>query len=162
VDSSEALWTSVQWIGGLWLITAVLVPQSFSLLNRAWKFAAQKIGHTAFLVLLSIAYFVMVWPVGAWMRRRRGAEPIYAWGSARPAAFEGWVEKGAPVDSGPVGPKQKIARVYMIRHPISVLVFFARRNSLILLPALFLLLVLGLILFFVQSSSLAPFIYTLF
>jgi hypothetical protein len=39
--------------------------------------------------------------------------------------------------------------------------FFAQRGHYLLLPVLLFLLLLGLILFFVQTSALAPFIYTI-
>lgn len=42
-----------------------------------------------------------------------------------------------------------------------VVVYFIRNKHYLLIPVLVLLLVLGLIMFFVKASALAPFIYTL-
>ena len=50
----------------------------------------------------------------------------------------------------------------LTRRFLTVLQFFARRGHYIFLPTLVVLLALGLVLFFVKSSVLAPFIYTLF
>ena len=43
-----------------------------------------------------------------------------------------------------------------------MIAFFFRRGNYVLLAIVILLVVLGLVLYFVQSSALAPFIYTLF
>jgi hypothetical protein len=45
---------------------------------------------------------------------------------------------------------------------VNVLQFFARRGHYVFLPTLLILLALSVVLFFVKSSALAPFIYTLF
>jgi hypothetical protein len=50
----------------------------------------------------------------------------------------------------------------LLFQPLGVLVFFARRGHYLFIPVLVFLLILGLVMFFAQTSSLAPFIYTLF
>jgi hypothetical protein len=45
---------------------------------------------------------------------------------------------------------------------IGVLAFFIRRGKILLLPAVIILIAFGLALYFVKTSVLAPFLYTLF
>ena len=50
----------------------------------------------------------------------------------------------------------------LARRFLGVLQFFAARGHYVYLPTLVILMSLGLVLFFVKSSALAPFLYTLF
>jgi hypothetical protein len=45
---------------------------------------------------------------------------------------------------------------------LDILTFFARQGHYLFLPTLVVLIALGMVLFFVKTSALAPFIYTLF
>lgn len=160
IRSNETLWCVVSGIGAGFIVLGIVLPQAFHPLERGWSFATQWIGHTLFTIILVVAYFLVISPVGAYLRKKRGAAPIYAWDGEAPPV-EGWVPKKVmTATSFEAGAREY--RFFMVRHPLAVLGFFLRRGQLLLLPALFLLLVLGLVLLFVQSSSLAPFIYTLF
>jgi len=96
------------------------------------------------------------------LRRQKGTAPIYRWSGEVPKNIEGWIEKEAATRQDSFVPREQIRRGFMLRHPFSVLGFFVSRGQMFFVPVLIFLLILGLVLFFVQSSSLAPFIYTLF
>ena len=81
------------------------------------------------------------------------------WDKAQPAGgLEGWHPKEVAFEVQ-VGRRGKPS---LARRFLTVLQFFARRGHYIFLPTLIVLLALGVVLFFVKSSALAPFIYTLF
>ena len=115
-----------------------------------------------YTVLLTVVYLTLIWPLGWWERKRCGtSHPFHGWDITPPSLTTGW-------EALPEFTVQAVANRSMMsgsRSPVwlllETLAFFARRGHYLLLPVLVLLLLLGLILFFVQSSVLAPFIYTI-
>jgi len=77
-----------------------------------------------------------------------------------PRELQGWIGKETIVIDADLS--RTGLRRYLLLQPIVVLGFFIRRGHILLVPVVILLMILGLILFFVQTSALAPFIYTLF
>ena len=151
------LWGSLMVVGWLHLVLAVALPQALYWPERAWSGLAQWQGKLVMAVLLTVVYFGLIWPA-RWLRR--SAEPgFFAWDNERPGSGSAW----QPLDSAEADPKLVHERQRSLPLLLAgVIAFFFRRGHFILLPILILLLVLGLVLFFVQSSALAPFIYTLF
>ena len=92
--------------------------------------------------------------------RLRGADPFYAWTGEAPAVTQGWVPKSVVDD-------RRSASSEAAMRPLSsqlfvVIGYFLRNGHFVLVPVVVFLLLAGLVLFFVKSSALAPFIYTLF
>ncbi len=152
------LWTATALAGVGHLVLAVLVPQLLAWPEWVWMTVARWQGHVVMTVLLTIVYYLLLWPA-SWFSRRyqRG---FFRWTALPPGAATAW----QPIDLA----GDELLTVANSRSrslPLllaGVIGFFFRRGNYVLLPILILLLLLGLVLFIVQSSVLAPFIYPLF
>jgi len=159
VGANDPLWATVAVVGVLgWCVTLVL-PSLWKGPEYALGLAMRKLGAWLFAVVLTALYVAFVVPVGWLLRRTSGTGPIVAWDN--PEAIprgEGWRAKEVTFEARIGGRgKPNLARRFL-----AVLQFFARRGHWLFLPLLVVLLALGIVLFFVKSSALAPFIYTLF
>jgi len=152
------LWVSLLIAGLFHLAAAVVVPQFLYWPERAWMAIARVQGWLVMTVLLTVVYFALMWPASYFSRRRtRG---FVSWETHPTGPQSAW----QPIDvlesetTMAAGGRARGLPLLLL----SVLDFFFRRGNYVLLPILVLLLVLGLVLYFVQSTALAPFIYTLF
>jgi hypothetical protein len=158
VGAIDPLWLAAMTLGFLMLGMAVVAPTLLAPLERAWMAVGTRIGHFVLSAFLLVIYFTSFTAIGAWMRRTRGMHPFYAWSTTELPGHEGWVSKdlsSLPVDLG----QEHRATLFQF---VRVLNYFARHGKMIYIPTLILLLSLGILLFFLQTSALAPFIYTLF
>jgi Family of unknown function (DUF5989) len=152
------LWAILLAIGGLHLAAAVLLPQALAWPERVWIAIARLQGWLVMTTLLTIVFYLLIWPASFFSgRRTRG---FVTWDDQPPPTQTAW-EKFDLVEI-------ELAETSSNRYrslPLllaGVIAFFFRRGDYVLLPILILLIVLGLVLYFVQSSALAPFIYTIF
>jgi hypothetical protein len=154
----DPLWSALMALGALHLASAVILPQLLYWPERAWSKIARWQGWIVMTVLLSVIYFALIWPAGYFSRRRtRG---FVAW-NGHPASFSSAWEPidlfDSEIGSITAGRYRSLPLVLA-----SVVGFFFRRGDYLLVLIVVLLVVLGLALYFVQTSALAPFIYTLF
>lgn len=150
--SNDVAWWTMFGAGVVALLATLIFPAVWIFPEAALRRVGGIVGHGLFVVVLTLVYYLLFWPVGAWMRQRNGPHPIYSWSGEVPAAMEGW--RPVTVVAG--------ARPAQRSGLLALMAFFVRRGHLVLLPALAILALLGLVLFFVQTSAFAPFIYTLF
>ncbi len=161
VGAWDALWLGAMWAGGFSIAMTLMMPFVWRGLEGLLRKFGNWLGHGVMTAILTIVYFLLIWPVGALLRASKGQHPIYHWDVKPHTGMEGWLDKKLPHDlpgSGRRDDGVSRRRTGMV----SVLVFFARRGHIIFLPLLLLLVSLGIALFFLQTSALAPFIYTLF
>lgn len=151
-------WKIVLGMGFLLVCLSLALPSLLSVVERWWTLGTNGLGWLVFSGLLMIIYFVMVWPAGVLLRWLEGQQGFFKWKESRPSLSSVW-EPYVPRDDKA---EQAVGTTPLLFQPARMLVFFARRGQYLFLPALLFLLLLGLALFFVQTSSLAPFIYTLF
>ncbi len=135
-------------------------PQGLAVVERGIRAATGWIGKGILLAFLSLTYFLVITPVGVVWRGLRGTAPFYAWTGEAPAVAQGWVPKSVVDD-------RRSASSEAAMRPLSsqlfvVIGYFLRNGHFVLVPVVVFLLLAGLVLFFVKSSALAPFIYTLF
>lgn len=154
----DRLWMTLIAVGLMHLAAAIVLPQALAWPQRLWIALARWQGWLVMTILLTIVYFCLIWPASLFSRRR--AAGFVAWDDRPPDSTTAW----QPVD---VADANDTTRVEQRTRSLpfllaSMIAFFFRRGDYVLLPILILLLVLGLVLYFVQSSALAPFIYTLF
>jgi hypothetical protein len=151
------LWATCMALGVLHLVAAVIVPQSLAWPQRIWMTIARWQGWLVMNVLLTVIYFALIWPASFFDRKRiRG---FLQWEHQPPAEPTAWL----PIEA--TGEIAENAASHYRSLPLllaSLIAFFFRRGNYLLIPIIILMVVLGLILYFVQSSALAPFIYTLF
>ena len=146
--------------GGLLFGLGLLWPQGLAPVERGVRAGTGWIGKAVLMTFLSLTYFAVITPVGLLWRATRGAHPFYAWKTVPPADLEGWVAKRVVDDARDASAEAGMRR--LVTQPFFVIGYFVRNGHFMLLPVLVFLLVAGLVLYFVKSSALAPFIYTLF
>jgi hypothetical protein len=152
-------WQVVALAGALAMLVTLVAPFAWEVPERGIRRFGNWLGHALMTAILVLVYGLFFWPVGALIRALRGADPVYQWRTTPPAGMEGWRRKELPFDvAGASGAGASAGRVGFF----AVLVFFTRRGYYLLIPALVVLVSLGIALFFLQTSALAPFIYTLF
>lgn len=158
VGANDRLWQAVAGVGAIGWLAAIVLPVLWKAPEKALAGVMRKLGGFLLGALLALVYGVLITPVGWLIRRMKGADPIYAWDGPAPVGMEGWQRKEIlyETNAGPAG------KPNLLRRLLNVLRFFAERGHYVFLPVLLILIALGMVLFFVQSSALAPFIYTLF
>lgn len=158
VGANDVLWQGVAWLGAVGWLAAIVLPVLWKGPEQALAALMRTLGGLLLGALLAFVYGVLITPVGWLIRRMKGADPIYAWDGPAPVGMEGWQHKEVlyETNAGPAG------KPNLLRRLLNVLRFFAGRGHYVFLPVLIILIALGMVLFFVQSSALAPFIYTLF
>ena len=162
ISQIDWCWQSMMLGGLVLLFFGTLLPQALYWPHRVWMSLAHLQGRLVMTILLTAFYFTLITPLGWWERRRhRGSHPFYSWNDLPPRIVSGWEDLSttAPLESPTSFRRQKSRSLISLF--VETLAFFARRGHYLLLPVLVLLLILGLILFFVQTSALAPFIYTI-
>ena len=152
------LWGALMVIGGLHLFAAVVVPQALIWPERAWMTIARWQGHLVMTLMLTLVYYLLLWPASRFARGQTAG--FFRWSVRPPPSSTSW----QPIDLA-ASESDAVASSRYRSLPLllaGVIGFFFRRGNYILLPIIILLIVLGLLLFMVQSSVLAPFIYPLF
>jgi hypothetical protein len=145
-------------VGLAFLGTTLIAPGLMVYPHRVMKAIATFVGTNLFKAVLTVIYFVTILPAGLIYQKKNNHEPFYSWSDSNPPAIEGWTNKEASDENG----KTSEYSLPGWLQPLSVVIYFARHSQLLFLPCLIILLMLGLVGIFVQSSALAPFIYTLF
>lgn len=161
LGASQAAWEPVMWAGFSVLALTLLLPSLWTWPEKALRLATGAVGKLVLQALLCLVYWAAFWPFGLILRVLKGRHPIYEWDERAPEDAEGWVDKQVFLDEGS-SREARLRRLGAVGSALGVLAFFLRRGHAFLIPALLLLLVLALFFFFLQTSVLAPFIYTLF
>ncbi len=155
----ENYWLTVSQVGLAILAITVVLPGLISYPQKAIQFVGGFVATQVFKVLIAIVYFIVVLPIGLISQRAHGTHPFYSWADAAPANMEGWVDKNVSNQKTSLNGSQKSS---MLLNSLHAFRYFTEHGQLILLPCLVLFLVLGLMGVLVQSSAIAPLIYTLF
>jgi hypothetical protein len=104
-------------------------------------------------VLLAVIYLLLVVPSAFLLRLLGKNEAPNQWAGSEPTQWGAWKMKQT---TSSAAPRTRLPLVFI------VLSYFVRQRQYLLLPVVFVLVLLGVLFFFVSSSPLAPFIYTLF
>ncbi len=145
-------------LGVCFLGVTLLLPNLNSYPQSFMKKIGTFFGTNVFKIIISAVYFLTILPAGLLYQKKHGCIPFYKWDVEKPASIEGWTDKLSSAES--TAPSGLNLPGWL--QPLQVVSYFIFHSELIFLPCLILLLLLGLIGVFVQSSALAPFIYTLF
>jgi len=156
VGVNDTLWFVLLILGLVGLVAARVVPSIWTVPERALATAMQHIGHWLFAIVLAFLYVALVTPLGI-LARINTRESFVEWHRDALPGRATWTPKEITADGG-----VRHKRRSLMRSLVAVLLHFQRRKLYFLLPFLAVVLALGLALFFVKGSALAPFIYTLF
>jgi hypothetical protein len=160
-DARTSVACALTLAGAALLGAALLYPSGLRHPESVIRNGTSYIGKSVFAALLSAVYFLVITPVGLIWRMWRGSAPFHQWKEGvSPSYAEGWTPKNIMEDERAAN--RETLRRPLLTQPFIVIGYFVRHGHYVLLPIVIVLLVLGLILFFVKASALAPFIYTLF
>ncbi|MGK7933878.1 MAG: DUF5989 family protein [Microcystaceae cyanobacterium] len=160
IGANDTLWWFLLTTGIVIFLLSFIIPSSISPIEKLLRLITQWIGKTIFLLMLVLIYFILVFPVGLVLRSVKGTEPFYTWEKTCELTVKGWVKKELTEDIKTFDKSSQ--KLPLILQPIKIISYFSRNGHYLFIPLLILMLILGLVMFFVQTSSLAPFIYTLF
>jgi hypothetical protein len=156
VGANDSLWFALLILGLAGLVAARAIPSIWTLPERALAAVMQHIGHWLFAIVLSFLYFALVTPLGI-AARTSTKESFMEWHRDHLSTRPSWTPKEITAEGGVRHKHRSLMRSLAV-----VLLHFHRRKLYFVLPFLAIVLALGLALFFVKGSALAPFIYTLF
>lgn len=145
-------------LGIAFLAITLISPNQMAYPQNLLKTIAEFVGTNLFKGVLSLVYFLTILPAGLFYQKKNGGVPFYSWTDEKPVTIEGWADKISSDEKT----KSAGSDLPSWLQPLQVVSYFILHSELVFLPCLILLLLLGLIGIFVQSSALAPFIYTLF
>lgn len=151
-------WLWISEAGLAILAITVIMPGLIGYPQKVLQFVGGVVATQVFKLVIAAIYFVVVLPAGLFSQRVYGTHPFYSWTDTPPANMEGWIDKNLTKH---VTTKRNQKSSMMV-HGLQAFRYFTDHGQLILLPCLVLFLVLGLMGVLVQSSAIAPLIYTLF
>jgi hypothetical protein len=152
----EVAWHVMLWLGLAVVLLTLVVPQLLAPVERGMRWVGSTLGGALLHGALAAVYALVIVPVGVALRWVRGPAPICSWTTApRRAGAEGWRPKLLAVPAREEGPPRRVGLGAVLR-------FFVRHGGIVFLPAVIVLAAFGIALYFVKTSALAPFIYTLF
>jgi hypothetical protein len=162
ISQIDWFWRGLMAAGLAMLVLGTILPQALYWPHRLWMGLAHLQGRIVMTVLLCGVYFSLISPLGWWERKRHGgSHPFHSWDETPPPRITAWETIKEPVPHI-IATNFKLTRSRSLLSIFAeTLIFFAKRGHYLLLPVLLFLLFLGLVLFFVQTSALAPFIYTI-
>jgi len=153
----ELLYPLIAGIGLLFILLAIVVPIALKYPYKAFRFFGNCVGKAIFAVILTILYIVIIFPVGLLLRRKREAQGYFAWDQAQPKPRSMFAELEQAQDRA--SKSKKATYLGIVLNLFSGLL---TNRKYILIPAVVILVIVGLILFFVSSNVVTAFIYTFF
>lgn len=159
INSHDSFWKKLVYVGIALIVISIILPSIISLVQIPLRKVTEKIGEKLFLLILLVSYFLLILPIGILLRRQEKKYSFHTWQDRLMVQAEGW-RKWDREDIQPLQPRAKKRSLTL--QLAWVVAYFIRNKHYLLIPVLVLLLVLGLIMFFIKASAFAPFIYTLF
>jgi hypothetical protein len=146
-------------IGLCFLLLGIIAPALLGLPYKVFVFIGKKIGSAILIILLTIIYGVMVFPVGVFMRKKRKRTGFFTWTGNFPYE-ETSFQTIRTDDKKNAGSSIKLPFLKSLYNLFGTLI---RNKRTFLIPTTVVLVLLGLILFFAASNVVFNFfIYTLF
>lgn len=100
------------------IISGVIIPQSLEWCYRPFSVFGNKIGELIFDVLLLIVYFVFVFPVGFFMRRKNHDYLYFEWDEKYPfnerSGFTSWKSSVSSSKGGIFRTSTRIIQLFML------------------------------------------------
>ncbi len=139
------------------VIVGLIFPYFLYYPSKVLKYITNKIFYFIFLVILFVLYILLVLPVGMFTQKKlRIKYGFYKWNDKAIENMVGFKKSDIKYIDYSKNKKNKLKNV------IEIIMYFVTSKQYLFLPLLFLLIIIGLLFFFVTSSVVAPMIYTLF
>ena len=140
------------------LFLGLAVPQCLDLPRKLIRACGEFLASLVFRLFLLTAYLLIIFPLGFLMQKLKGQAPFYYWHGDSTLAFEGWVPKVSSDEEKLVANSNGIAS----KAGLQLFKHFLSSSNLLIMPGLLVILLLGLVSILLQSTVVAPMIYTLF
>jgi len=144
-------------VGNFLLLLGFGTPEILELPRRVLERIGSFVSGIIFKAVLLLLYILVVSPLGILMQKVKGKAPFYSWNEAC-GNFEGWTRKVSTDEGAIISSGKKTTQNYIFQ----MLNYFRKNGDILILPCLFVGLAWGLMVFFVQTTPLAPMIYALF
>lgn len=154
---SDTYYVSIMCVGLVLLGMGLACPLWLDTPSAWFRVVAGKLGHYIFQLLLTVVYYAFLTPLALARSKETAHAPFLSWNCTANSRGYGWTPKQTRTMVQEGKGTATLAGTFY-----AILVYFARHGRWFLLPILVVLLSLGLVLFFAQTSAFAPFIYTLF
>lgn len=163
----EAAALPVLILGNFLLLLGLGTPQVLEVPQRILQGLGNFVSELLFKVLLVILYLFVVFPLGLVHQKWKGTAPFYSWKEEtlkdsiqnKSRIIEGWTIKFPHK-------KEESISTDRLNSPaadlLELLGYFIKHGELLVVPCMVLAVGLGLVLVFIQTTPLAPMIYTLF
>ena len=159
-QASEALWFPVIYLGFFLACVGLVWPSGLRFVEKGLGAIGSVLGFLLTQIIMFTLYFLVLSPLGVFQQKLYGTGPFFWWQQNNaPNIRSAW--KPLP-STQTVSGKDQLAARGVGSQLVKIIKFFVGAGRYFYLPLLILLLVLGLVFFLVQSSVLAPLIYTLF
>lgn len=148
------------WHFGLWfavvLFTLIMFrPRFVQPLERLLKIVGQFLGGLLLKMVLTILYFFVVTPLGLVLQKVQKNNLFMSWEEA-PQLSTSWEDKKNTAD------KKADKPVPFLFFPFYVVYIMAQNKAYFIIPLIINLLLIAMLVFFVQTPVVAPFVYTVF
>ena len=156
---AERMFVYLMYLGGLFFLCGFICPSLLYYPSKAFRAIGNIIGTTIFSIILGILYIVFILPVGLAILRKRKKYNMAVWNEF----FDSSVDSTLSYKQKSAEGTSDIRDRYGIMHSVfRLFAYFYMNRQYIFIPVLCILVIIGLIFFFVSSTIIAPFIYTLF
>ena len=153
----EVLYLCVCALGLVLFLLGIAVPGLLKYPYKAFRFFGNTVGRAVFATLLTVLYVLLILPVGLLLRRKREAQGYFTWTQEPPEPRSMFADLAQSKS-----PAQKSGKASYFEIVYRLLAGLIANGKMILIPIVIILVIAGLILFFVSSNVMTAFIYTIF
>jgi len=144
------------YIGGLFFLLGIFYPPWLAIPKNAFFSFGNGIGKAILsTILLVFVYTIFILPVGLVMQKKKGKYQFERWKDALDSSHQTALSPRGNQESV----NKKTSNRYVL---LRVFSYFIRKKHFIMIPVLCILLILALLFFFISTTIIAPFVYTIF
>lgn len=152
----EIIYICIAALGLIFFLLALIVPTFLKYPYKVFRAWGNLVGKAVFVVVLAILYFLFIFPIGLLLRHKRETEYYFTWGDNPPKS------RSVFADLAQQETKVHAAKTSYLGILYRLLALFVANKKYILIPAVVVLAIVGLVLFFVSANVMTGFIYTIF
>ena len=134
-------------VGLIIICMTIIYPKSLKYPKKIFSKIMNVIFYFLYVILLAIIYYICVFPIGGILKHIKTSESY-----KEESNFSEYTNTKYSIE------KKKRNRLFQA---LEIFRIFLKKENIILLPSLTIIIILGLVFVFLQSNIIAPFIYTL-
>jgi len=142
-------------LGGVLLLLAIIAPALLKFPCKAFRAWGKLMGRVIFTAVLVMVYFLLIVPVGLGMRRKQENQGYAQWNETPPKLCSTFC---AMPNINPTQ-AEKTSYFNIVQ---KLLALFVASKHYLMIPALIIMVLLGLVFFFTTSNVVLVFVYAIF